>query len=164
MHYFKIVFLLVIFFSVSLSCNNDNDKSVPNDKIVKNQEQPDEKTVPEEKKYEKGIRITSPKNTEKVAWRPVIKGNTGDPNSDVWIIVHPMAVSTYWAQPKASMRNNGEWKVQIYLGTSDGQGVGEIFEIMAISNPAEEINEGSTFKGWPKAEYQSEIVEVKRVK
>ena len=108
------------------------------------------------------IIINTPVNNESVAQRPLIQGSVADSSYEVWVIVHPMGVSDYWVQPKLTIRSNGIWKTSIYIGREGNVDAGKHFEIMAIANPSEKIEEGMKLSYWPDAEEKSEIVELIR--
>ncbi len=108
------------------------------------------------------LRIDSPLDNASVIERPLIEGKASDPNATVWVIVHPMAVSDYWVQPKVTLRRDGTWRVQIYLGKPGSVDTGKRFEIMAISNPKTKLKEGDVLKEWPEAQGRSEVIEVIR--
>lgn len=107
------------------------------------------------------IRITEPKDGASVPWRPYVRGTVNDANSTVWVIVHPMSVSTFYVQPPITVRDDGRWVVKIYVGRS-GLDQGEHFEIVAVSNPKEKLREGLQLKDWPEAQCRSQFIEVTR--
>lgn len=108
------------------------------------------------------LRITDPEDKTKVPIRPYIEGTTTDINSKVRVIVHPMEVSDYWVQPNVSVKENGSWKVKIYIGRPGSIDVGKQFEIMAVANPKKSIKEGDVLSGWPDSQAKSQIIEVTR--
>lgn len=108
------------------------------------------------------ITVRDPNDGESVPWRPEIRGMVADRNAEVWVIVHPMEVSDYWVQPRSSVREDGSWRVIIYIGRPGSIDVGKRFEIRAIANPERELNEGDVLKYWPVAQWQSQIIEVTR--
>src|SRR5437879_7040594 len=71
------------------------------------------------------IRITAPVDGSEVPWRPIVEGTVSDPESKVWVIVHPLEVSKYWVQPPVTVREGGTWKVQIYIGEPGGAQIGK---------------------------------------
>ena len=108
------------------------------------------------------INITEPKDGDSVPWRPYVKGTVSDPDSEMWVIVHPMDVSDYWVQPRLSVKREGSWKVKIYIGQPGYSDVGKQFEIRAVANPTRKLNEGDVLKYWPEANWKSQIIEVIR--
>jgi len=107
------------------------------------------------------LRITAPSDEAQVPERPLVEGTVADPKAEVWVIVHPMAVSDYWVQQRLTPKADGTWKVKIYVGKGP-IGVGEQFEIMAVANPKVQLNEGDVLSGWPEAQWESQVIEVTR--
>jgi hypothetical protein len=107
------------------------------------------------------LRITAPPDKAQIIERPFVEGTVADSRAKVWVIVHPMAVSDYWVQPSVNVRENGTWKVQVYIGKGP-IGIGEQFEIMAVANPKVELEEGNVLGGWPEAQWRSQVIEVTR--
>lgn len=128
----------------------------------------EELTVPKESgqldvsESEDTIRIIKPKDGSSVDWRPFVEGAVADPNAEVWVIVHPMEVSDYWVQPSVAVKEDSTWKVKIYIGRAGNLDVGKQFEIMAVANPREKLLEGKILKGWPDAQWTSQVIEVTR--
>ena len=108
------------------------------------------------------LSIVEPKDGTKVPERPYIKGIVADPNAEVWVIVHPMEVADYWVQPRVSVRRDGTWKVNIYIGRPGRIDVGKHFEIRAVANPKAKLSRGDILRGWPEAKWSSEVIEVTR--
>jgi hypothetical protein len=109
------------------------------------------------------LRITKPEPGAAVVERPFVEGTVSDPNAEVWVIVHPMEMSEFWVQPAVTVKEDGTWKVQIYIGRSGGSDVGKYFEIMAVASPRTTLKEGKLERpGWPKGEAKSQVVEVTR--
>lgn len=119
-------------------------------------------TVPVVVGLQSQLRIIEPPDGAKVPERPFVKGTVADPNAEVWVIVHPMDGSDYWVQPRPTVKEDGTWKVKIYIGRPGAVDVDKHFEIMAVANPGEDLNEGDVLNGWPKAQWKSQIVEVIR--
>jgi hypothetical protein len=107
------------------------------------------------------LRITAPKEGAKVQEKPFVEGTVSDPNTRVWVVVHPMAISTYWVQPAVTVKENGTWKVKVNIGHGN-EGKGEQFEVMAVANPKVNLKEGDQLATWPNAEAKSQVVEVTR--
>ena len=110
----------------------------------------------------KMLRITAPPDKSQVLERPFVEGRVADPNVRVWVIVHPMEVGDYWVQPSVTIKEDGAWKVKIYIGRPGNIDVGKQFEIMAVANPKVELKEGKVLKGWPEAQWKSQVIEVTR--
>ncbi len=108
------------------------------------------------------LRITAPSDRGLVPERPLVEGTVADPNAEVWVIVHPMEVSDYWVQPSVTIKEDGTWKVLIYIGRPGTIDVGKQFEIMAVANPKVTLSEGKILSGWPEAQLKSQVIEVTR--
>lgn len=108
------------------------------------------------------IQITSPHDGSEVLWRTYAEGKISDLDAEVWVIVHPMDVSAYWVQPSVSVKEDGTWKVQIYLGRAEDIDVGKKFEIVAVANPSDVFSEADILGGWPDAQWSSQVVTVTR--
>jgi hypothetical protein len=107
------------------------------------------------------IRITSPVEGAKVPERPLIEGTVSGSKADVWVIIHPMEISTYFVQPSVTVKETGKWKVKVYVGKGN-QGKGQQFEIMAIANPKSNLKEGDQLSKWPDSGAKSQVIEVTR--
>lgn len=114
---------------------------------------------PEPSKY---IEISLPQDRTEVPERLYVEGTVIDPGSEVWVIIHPLGLSDYWVQPYVSVNDDGTWEVKTYTGRPGDTDGGKQFEIIAIANPTEELNEGEILNGWPDAQWSSEIVTVTR--
>jgi len=108
------------------------------------------------------IRITSPSDGSAVPPRPYLEGTISDAHANVWVIVHPMETGAYWIQPTVDVREDGAWKTMLYLGRSGDIDLGKHFEIMAIANPKEMLNEADVLDKWPDAQWKSHVIEVIR--
>lgn len=108
------------------------------------------------------IQIISPQNSSQVSARTYIEGWVSEPHAKVWLVIHPMEVSSYWVQPTITVRRGGNWKVMAYLGRSGNIDVGKQFEIMAVANPKVSLKEGDVLGGWPEAQWSSQVIEVTR--
>jgi hypothetical protein len=109
------------------------------------------------------IRLTVPLDRAKVTMRPLVEGYVADCAAEVWVVVHPMEVSDYWVQPPVTVRQDGAWGVQIYIGRPGMIDVGKHFEVMACANPYVQLWEGLVLGYWPAAEWKSDIVRIVRV-
>jgi hypothetical protein len=108
------------------------------------------------------VELIAPTEASQVDERPIVEGLVSDPKSEVWVIVHPLEVSDYWVQPRATVRQGGKWKVKIYIGRPGVADVGKSFEIRAVANPLANIKEGDILDNWPQADAISDVVEVTR--
>ena len=108
------------------------------------------------------ITIKSPSDGARVPERPIVEGLVMDKTAQVWVIVHPMETSDYWVQPKVTVRKEGLWRVQVYIGRPGNIDVGKHFEIMAVANPKQTLREGNVLGTWAEAQWQSEVIEIIR--
>ncbi len=108
------------------------------------------------------IAISTPADGSSVVERPIVAGTVTRPDAAVWVVVHPLAVSDYWVQPAVSVRKDGTWKLQIYIGRPGNVDLGKHFEIRAVANPNAPLREGLVLPGWPEAEAMSDLAEVVR--
>ena len=114
-----------------------------------------------EKKPTTDLEITRPVSGA-VNWRPHVEGRVSDPKAEVWVIVHPVGLSSYWTQPPVTVRRDGTWRVPVYIGRAGDIDVGKEFEIMAIAYPKQRLTEGRVFSEWPKVKWRSDVVTVVR--
>jgi len=110
------------------------------------------------------IELTDPVDGAEVPERPIISGKVSDPKATVWVVVHPMEVSDRWVQPAVTVRRDGTWKVQVYIGRPGNLDVGKSFVVRAIANPKMDLREGMVIPNWPESAAQSDVVEWKRGK
>lgn len=108
------------------------------------------------------LTILHPRNGDIVPHRPFIEGTVKDLHAEVWLIVHPLGSSNYWIQPKAKISRDGTWRAQIYIGRSGSEDVGAYYEVCAVANPRNNLNEGDVLHTWPPAEHRSGILELLR--
>lgn len=108
------------------------------------------------------IQIKSPADNNMANARTYVEGYVSDPKAKVWVIIHPMEVSSYWVQPTVSVDKSGNWKVSAYFGRSSNIDVGKKFELIAIANPKTELKEGDVLSEWPEAQWNSEVIAVTR--
>jgi hypothetical protein len=108
------------------------------------------------------ISITSPRANEQVPERPAVEGTVADPKATVMVVVHPTETSDYWVQPRPSKRDDGSWKVSVYIGRPGSVDVGKRFEVVAVSNPKQPLKEGDTLDTWPDAAARSAMIEIIR--
>ena len=108
------------------------------------------------------IAIKSPSDGASVPERPIVEGVVMDKTAQVWVVVHPMETSAYWVQTRVTVRKEGLWRVQVYIGRPGSIDVGKHFEIMAVANPEQTLREGKVLGTWPEAQSRSEVIEVIR--
>lgn len=104
------------------------------------------------------VQIIAPADSSRVASRELISGKVSDPSSSVWVMVHPLGTSSYWVQPRVSVRSGGEWSVEAYFGRSAPIDSEKSFEVLAIVDPLEPLSEGMIFDRWPPAAFSSRAV------
>ena len=107
------------------------------------------------------IEIIQPTQQASVGHQELVLGKVSDPNSRVYVLVHPMATKMWWVQRIPSPPNrDGSWSTLCYFGT-ENQGIGEYFEIVGIQTE-QQLGEGQTLKKIPSRSVRSDIVIVKR--
>jgi hypothetical protein len=104
--------------------------------------------------------ITSPPDEAQVERQTYIEGHVSDPHAAVWLIVHPVGILEYWVQSPVSIRGDGRWGVEAYFGKGSDADAGKRFEMMAVSNPEEELKEGKVLPGWPATGERSQVLTV----
>jgi len=107
------------------------------------------------------LQISKP-GSGSVNWRPIVEGRVADPKADVWVIVHPLGLSSYWVEPPVTVLKDGTWQVQVYIGRAGDIDKDKEFEIMAIANPTQSLAEGQVLSEWPSAKWRSDVVRVVR--
>jgi len=108
------------------------------------------------------LSIVAPRNGDTVPERSYVSGQVAKPNAEVWVIVHPMEVSDYWVQPRTTVKEDGSWKVSVYIGRPGTIDMGRHFEVRAVANPKKRLKEGAVLDSWPAAQWKSEVLEVVR--
>lgn len=111
-------------------------------------------------KDNKIVTIVSPLNKTSVPIRPVVKGILNI-KAKIWVVVHPLSTNEYWVQPSVSIQKI-KWQTKIYIGREGNIDVGKQFEIRAVVNPFDSLQEGMKFNVWPKAQAYSNIKTVTR--
>jgi hypothetical protein len=108
------------------------------------------------------IQIMSPSRGALVSPKTFVEGKINYITAEeVWVIVHPIGISSFWVQPLISVRQNGNWKVLAYFGR-DNVDSGVHYEIMSVANPDSKLIQGQILNSWPGAQWYSEIIEVIR--
>lgn len=127
------------------------------------------------------IRIMTPLDKASVPINTLVTGMISDSNTAVWVIIHPKDSLHFYVYPKVNgikVEKNGTWGTlvpirweesprpvtgrvlkDIYSVNGD---VGKHFQIMAVANPEEKLGKIDRLTRWPRAEYESEIIEVVR--
>ncbi len=108
------------------------------------------------------LEIMSPEQGSSVERRPRVKGKVSRPFTEVWVIVHALETTGYWVQPKTTIKALGDWGTVIFLGKEGMLDVGKEFELMAVANPRDSLDEGMRLPSWPRAEGKSEVITVIR--
>jgi len=108
------------------------------------------------------LRITAPLDRAEVPERPFVEGTITDPNVKLWVVVHPVGVSDYWVQPNVTIKEDGTWKVKIYIGRPGAVDLDKQFEILAVTDPEIVLTEGKVLDDWPNARCKSQVIEVRR--
>ena len=108
------------------------------------------------------LEITAPADGAAVPRRPRVIGTSSRPDATVWIIVRPTELEEFYVQPEVSIEQNGNWSVSIYIGRAGQLDVGKQFEVMAVANPVETLQEGQLLGDWPEAEARSEVITATR--
>ena len=104
----------------------------------------------------KPIVIMYPHDNAVVSSNILARGTARSTDTDVWIIVHPMATDGYWVQSRSAVGQDHSWVARACFGASD------TFQVMAVVEPVEELRPGVVLANWPKAKARSQIVEVVR--
>ena len=104
--------------------------------------------------------ILYPHDATSVGQVMTVEGINRGESSDIWVIVHPVAMGTYWVQKKATVREQGRWYAKTVIGTVGG--VQETFEIMAVGAPRFLLKEGRQLVDWPESEIHSRVIRVTR--
>jgi hypothetical protein len=112
------------------------------------------------------LKVIEPNDEARVQRRLEVKGTLENPKDkdQVWVIVRPLEAGQFWVQPKISIRGEGKWSVDVYIGRSGSVDEGKSFEIRAVLNPKEPLKDGDILGDWPDAEAQSQVVGVTRAK
>ncbi|MGH7768594.1 MAG: hypothetical protein ACREQP_14170 [Candidatus Binatia bacterium] len=109
------------------------------------------------------VRISSPEEEATVAEQLVVQGNVSDARAAVWVVVLNLDVpGEYWVQPQATVKADGTWTAEVYVGEPGEGDKGKRFLLMAIANPKQPLQSGDVLGGWPPAAAQSNILEVTR--
>lgn len=79
--------------------------------------------------YGNSLKISSPKNSEKVGAKVIVKGTSSiKDGSHIWILAHvKLLQDQWWPQPKPVVDDKGNWQALCYIGVP--QDIGLDFEI-----------------------------------
>jgi len=108
------------------------------------------------------LRIVSPANLDSVGQQPIVEGTATQPGTDVWVIVHPMALTDSWVQQAARVQDNCRWRVQVNIGQPGSAHIGQHFQLMVVARPSSPLHEGQVLSGWPRSRSHSQILQVIR--
>lgn len=108
------------------------------------------------------VTITSPAPESHVPREAFVTGQVRPSSAVVVVVVHPMVTSGYWVQRQVTVRADGTWRVQVYVGSVDASERGARFEIVAVAEPAHTLRDGDVLNNWPQARCRSDVVEVQR--
>jgi hypothetical protein len=108
------------------------------------------------------LTIDRPVDRTVVGPMPLVEGTLARPGREVWTIVHPMAIATYFVQQSTQVHANCTWSVQVNIGRQGSVDVGKRFEIMTVIGPAAALRVGQQLPSWPAARYRSPIIQVVR--
>ena len=111
---------------------------------------------------QQNISIVSYKNGDNILCHVKIMIKTNAPSSsNIYLLVHPIAVNNWWVQPQFTYDSNGYWHCYAYFGEC-GKNIGEKFEMIALVNPTQTLVLGQKPTTIPASQKQSSIVEVIR--
>lgn len=108
------------------------------------------------------VSITSPLDNAEVGRPAKTEGIVSYPNSEVYVIVHPVGVPEFWVQPKASVQKDGKWSTTVYLGQKKIRNPDKQYELMAIADPFDSLKAGDMLRKWPNSKWRSQVIRVKR--
>ena len=91
-----------------------------------------------------------------------LTGKVSKSDAKVWIIVHPIDSAVFWVQPQASVTDK-KWTGHARFGEAISAQNYKQFEVKAIANPAESLEEGMQKYEWPAADFSSQDLLVKRI-
>ena len=108
------------------------------------------------------ISITDPEDRATVSMRPQVSGQVTGEVASVWVVVHPTGTDGYWVQQSVRDIQDGKWSTRIYIGRPGAIDVDKEYEVRAVADPEEQLEEGAELKGWPKARAVSAPLRLKR--
>lgn len=108
------------------------------------------------------IQILEPVDGARVTPRYLVTGVAELPVREVRIVIHPLDTGAYWVQPLPTPGKDGRWSVLAYFGRSGDIDTGKVFEVMAVGDPDQVLEEGTVLAGWPKALQRSPAIRVTR--
>lgn len=108
------------------------------------------------------IQILEPIDKTRVAPRQLVTGIADAPLREVRLVVHPLDTGAYWVQPVPALARDGRWSVLAYFGRSGDIDAGKVFEVVAVADPEQPLEEGTVLAGWPKAAQRSSAITVTR--
>lgn len=108
------------------------------------------------------IQILEPVDKAHVAARDLVTGVSELPLQEVRVVVHPLNTGAYWVQPLPTPGKDERWSVLAYFGRSGDIDSGKVFEVMAVGDSDQMLEEGTVLAGWPKAPQRSPAIRVTR--
>lgn len=110
--------------------------------------------------------IHRPQTKQLVPRKSIIEGSVLNADT-VWVIVRPQQKNEYYFQSPIKVKSDGTWTGEIYVGSSDKESTGLIYEVRAFVKPVGlpeslEVLESTVLASWPESELSSTIVEVVR--
>ena len=106
------------------------------------------------------VTIKAPASGEQVQAREDIQGSVKDPNSTVWIVVHPSGTDQFWVQQPAIPKRDGSWSTSVYFGGPTD--AGKQFEVRALTGVSPKLRAGEVLVSWPSAQSVSAVLNVTR--
>jgi len=120
------------------------------------------KSAPAARDVQPGLWITEPAAGANVDLNQRVSGTVSDTAvNEVWVVVNPVSISTYWVRGRAPVKKDGTWTCDAQIGES-GISTGNPYDIRAFALPLEPLAVGDRLTGWPEAGLVSEPVNVIR--
>jgi len=106
------------------------------------------------------VRLTAPHFGRRVGRIELVEGVVSPSTANVVVVVHPMATDGYWPQRQVTVRDDGTWAVEVFVG-AEGEGErGARFEIAAFADPTTDT--ANVLRDWPRARAKSDVIQVFR--
>lgn len=118
------------------------------------------------------VSITDPQEMTPVTMQYLVKGTVSDPNSRVYVIVHPLRVSEMWVQQSPIVDGEGNWQSSATFGT-ESLGIGERYQVIAVATNDNSLvafatgnllREGQKLTSLPRKSNRSSLITVTRPK
>jgi len=116
------------------------------------------------------VSITDPQDTTPVTMQYLVKGTVSDPNSRVYVVVHPLRVSEMWVQQSPIVDGEGNWESSATFGT-ESLGIGERYQVIALATndnflvafaTGNLLREGQKLTSLPRKSNRSSLITVTR--